>query len=352
MLNSSIINKKWLGIFILFLIFFFFSILPIIILKIFKKQIKNLLPQPLVIKTPCFQFNLNTYFKPTNNNNPYRCIIEEKNSDTFLNISPLIYNDPYIKNKLQTFAEIDEKRLLNTFSNVKIESRKKINFAGMSGYGYTAIYKENKKIKVFWVYSPSSKKIIDNINIKVFNIVLIAPETSFDNILKNIEASWKWVNQSKQINLDKKIFSTPCYEIKSKIELEETYKINDCDLSLKLMKKSNLIGIIGIHQFNGSNNLLYEEIDNWKNNWKNLNKNIQIISEKNLKIGNKPAYQIIFKISPSSDTLHSNIFIYTSNLYEKIFGHPNNGFIINFIYNEKSEMKSNIDYLLSNWKWL
>jgi len=347
-------KKKWLGYFILISVFFLFSVLPIIIIKSSKNTVKQLLPQPIVVETPCFKFNLTSYFKPTDKNNSEKCTIETKDLNTKLFVS-LVLSNNLTENSLKQIAENNKRTFLSTFPTAKIESEGQIKFAGLSGYGYSTTYKPTtkttKKVAVYWLYNPKSDIKIENIRVKVFSVAIISNPGMFTNIFNDIEKSWRWETTGlieNGQNTDQTTIITPCYKVQSQINIEKTYEANDCDLSIKLTDNQKLIGIIGVHQFADSTATLEKEIEGWKE----FNKSIVILSEKDLQVGSFPAQQIIYKSSSKSDTLFTDVFIYSDNRYEKIFGYPVNGFIISSLYDDESEIKSNFDYLISNWTWL
>lgn len=354
MQNDTSGNRKWLGYFILILIFLVFSVLPVVVISSLKTTIKQLLPKPSTVETPCFKLNLTSYFKPTDKNDPENCTIESKDANTNLYVAPILFNN-LTENSLKQFSDNDKQTFLSTFPTAKTEFEGKIKFAGLSGYGYRATFKPTtkttRKAIVYWIYNPLSDIEIESVKIKAFSIVIISNPNTSSNIFKDIEESWRWTTTASAKNdqkSDPSTIITPCYKAKSKINVEEKYKVNDCDLSIELTKNRDVIGVVGVHQFADSTATLEEEISGWKE----FNKSIVILSEKDIRVGNLPARQIIYKSSPVSDTLHTNVYIYTNNRYEKVFGYPVNGFILNSLYDDASEIKSNFDYLISNWTWL
>jgi len=238
MQNSTSKNKKWIEYFILTVIFLVFSVLPIFIINSLKTTIKQFLPKPSIIKTPCFKFNLNTYFKPTDKNDPKNCTIETKDVNTYLYIAPILFNN-LTENSLKQFSDSDKKTFLSTFPKAQIEFDGKIKFAGLSGYGYRATFKPTtkttKKAMVYWLYNPQSNIEIENIRVKAFSVIIISNPNTSTNIFKDIEQSWQWntITSNKKDQKDgQSTIKTTCYEIKSKINVGKKYEVNDCDLSM------------------------------------------------------------------------------------------------------------------------
>lgn len=154
------------------------------------------------------------------------------------------------------------------------------------------------------------------------------------------------LDSNKLRSINSLLLKTPCYEIRSKVTILKSYEVNKCYLTIELESENEKIAQIDIYPFINTLSL-HEEIALWKK----FRKSYLIISEKNITVGNYPAYQILYKINQFSSFVNIIIFVETGNRYQHILKYSSNGFIINSNY-DKEKTKSNVDYLISHWKWL
>lgn len=333
-------NKNWLGLVMLAATFFLFGIAPVFILNIAKDILKNNLPKPKTIQNKCFSFDFYAGAKDDIGQNE-KCNVNISSSRGTVMIK-LLEISGVTESNLKEIADLDKKNLVETNPSIKIESEGITKFVGLPAYQYVA-KNQSRKIIVNFIYSRNTT--ISKVYVVGFNLAdLNSP------LRKEVERSWKWLEDGykyptpiKGSNLG--VFNTPCYSIQVKTAVKEKYKINDCELSLEFQDDKS---IIGIHQFADSEATLVEAV----NEWKNFNKDIYIVGESNIKIGNKDGNKIIYKMTNNSDILHTIIFVYTGNVYEKSFGHSVNGFEISSLYEDNSNEKTNLDYILSHWTWL
>ena len=342
--NIPASSNNWFHLIILITIFFLFGLFPTLLFILFKDNIKQILPKPTTVQTNCFKFSIPSVFKYTINNSQ-KCEVELAVSTQSVRIKPILINREITETDLKKLIA-DQERELTTNPKVKINKEGPVKFAGLTGYGFEASLSDNKS-SIFFLYDPKANINVDGLKVRGYAIG-ITSGSNLPNLIKDIENSWEWkeVNKS-QVNLNNDPFTvtTPCYVIKSQVEAKQTYKVNDCDLSLQIGEDSD---IVGIHQFAQSDATLIEAI----NDWKKFNNDNVIISERDIKVGDIDSHQIIFKSSQTSDVIHTVLLVYTGNRYQSVFNYPVNGFEIVSLYEDERKIKSNVDYLLSHWTWL
>lgn len=342
--NISASDNNWLHPIILITIFFLFGLFPTLLFNLSKDNIKKILPKPTTVQTNCFKFIIPSIFKYTINNSQ-KCEVELAVSTQSVRIKPIMINREITEADLKKIVAIQEQEL-TTNPKIKINKEGHVKFAGLTGYGFEASLSENKS-SIFFLYDPKASGNVDGQKVRGYAIG-ITSGSNLPNLIKEIENSWEWkeVNKS-QVNSNNDPFTvvTPCYVIKSQVVAKQTYKVNDCDLSLQIGEDSD---IVGIHQFSQSDATLIEAV----NDWKKSNNNNVVISEKDIKIDSTDGHQIIFKSSQASDVIHTVFLVYTGNRYQSVFNYPVNGFEIVSLYGDERKIKSNIDYLLLHWTWL
>lgn len=357
MSDTSEVKGRIFGILILLGIFLFFSVFPVVILYSIKTKLVSRIFTPTVISTPCYSLNVIPSLKPTSKNDPNNCNIDMTGTKIYFRITHKSYKKSYLEKDIITISKLDKDQFLESYPDAEILSEKELKSENFSGYGFIANFAQKSKnnyVKLgsFWIFNHGIITKTTDDNIEAFNIVIVAPPILYDRIINMVTKTWIWNTASaKKDNtnvLKQNSIKTPCYQAELKLETDKTIKISDCELSIRVKNDKDTVGVIAIDQFINSDATLEQEVVEWKK----FNQSVQFISEKDIQIGNLPAHQIIFKQSPSNDTEMIEIFVYTGGRYNKNFQYPVNGFVISSSYDETLGTKENIDYMLSNWKWL